>query len=173
MGKLKRRFIQMILALVVVERNIKSVVVGENVMMSYEEYELRCQKQMQRNANFLEIFEKDLLSTGLSANTVRKHFSNVDFYINTYLLREEPLDMERGCIKIDMFLGYFFIHKCMWSTPGNIKTTAASIKKYYKCMLNHGYVDKGNYELLCSEIKEHIEEWQEECARFNSEYGYY
>lgn len=158
---------------VVLERSIRNVAVGKINMMSYEEYEFECQKQRQRNEKFLEIFEKDLLSAGLNVNTVRKHLFNVDFYINTYLLREEPLDMERGCIKIDMFLGYYFIHKCMWSTPGNIKTTAASIKKFYKCMFAHGYNEKNDYKFLCSEIKEGMSEWQADCERFNSGYGYY
>lgn len=142
-------------------------------MWSYEEYEFECQKQIEKNERFLEIFEMDLLNAGLNTKTVRKHLFNVDFYINTYLLREAPLNMEQGCINIDMFLGYFFIHKCMWSTPGNIKTTAASIKKFYKCMSEHGYVDKADYNYLCSEIKENLVEWQEDCAKFNSGCGYY
>ena len=158
---------------VVLGRSIKSAVEGEAAMVSYEEYELACQKQIERNEMFLEMFERDLMGAGLSETTISKHLSNVDFYINTYLLREEPLDMESGCFKIDMFLGYFFIHKCMWSTPGNIKTTAASIKKYYKCMFENKYVEKNDYNFLCAEIKEHMVEWQEDCARFNSEYGYY
>ncbi len=36
--------------------------------------------------------------------------------------------------RINDFLGEFFIRKCMWSTPGTIKRTAASIKKFYKFM---------------------------------------
>ena len=163
----------MTLVHVVRVESIKSVVVGEKAMVSYEEYELECRKQIERNEKFLEMFERNLVSAGLSQATIRKHLSNVDFYINTYLLREEPLGMERGCFKIDTFFGYFFIHKCMWSTPGNIKTTAASIKKYYKCMLENKCIEKADYGFLCSEIRGHMEEWQEDCARFNSGYEFY
>ena len=46
----------------------------------------------------------------------------------------------------------------MWSTPGNIKTTAASIKKFYKSMFEHGYIEKADYNFLCSEIKENMVE---------------
>ena len=70
------------------ERNIRNVVEGKITMFSYEEYEFECQKQMKRNEMFLEVFEKDLIDIGLNAKTVRKHLFNVDFYINTYLLRE-------------------------------------------------------------------------------------
>lgn len=127
---------------------------------------------LERNIRSVAEGESDLVSAGLSKSTIRKHLSNVDFYINTYLLREEALDMDQGCIKIGMFLGYYFIHKYMQSMPENIKTTAASIKKYYKCMLEHKCIDKADYEFLCSEIKEYMEEWQEDCARFNSGYDY-
>lgn len=96
---------------------------------------------------------------------------NVDLYINGFLLREQQLKMEYGFgDKIDMFLGYFFIHKCMWSTPANIKTTAASIKKFYKCMLDHGYIQKSDYKDLCDIIKENMVEWQNDCAAFNNYY---
>lgn len=68
---------------------------------------------LERNIRSVAEGESDLVSAGLSKSTIRKHLSNVDFYINTYLLREEALDMEQGCIKIGMFLGYYFIHKYM------------------------------------------------------------
>lgn len=137
--------------------------------MNYELYEKQCKKQQEENKIYLDIFEKDLINTGLTNKTIKKHVSNVELYINDYLLREAPLKMEEGCGSIiDMFLGYFFIHKCLWSTPGTIKTTAASIKKFYKCMYEHGYVSKEDYNDLCSIIKESMELWQDECAEFNN-----
>ncbi|NMA84351.1 MAG: recombinase [Epulopiscium sp.] len=136
--------------------------------MNYEEYEMQCKQQQEKNDYYLEILEKDMVEAGLTDKTIRRHLENVDFYINTYLLREAPLDMQKGCgDMIDMFLGYFFIYKCMWSTPGTIKKTAASIKKFYKCMKEHGYVSKEDYNYLCTTIKENMQIWQKECKRFN------
>ena len=83
------------------------------------------------------------------------------------MLREEPRPMGDGTEMLDMFLGYFFIRKCMWSTPGTIKSTAASIKKFYKCMSEHGKVAVSDYEYLCTEIKENMEYWQNDCAIYN------
>lgn len=137
--------------------------------MTYEEYECKCAAQRRCNAKYLEIFEKELLAAGLISKTIRKHMENVDFYINEYLLRQ-PLEMSCGCAEINEFLGYFFIHKCMWSTPENIKTTAASIKKFYKCMMEHAYVTKEDYQNLCEDIKENMSVWQRDCARFNDEW---
>lgn len=87
-------------------------------MFDYEEYERECDKIRQTNEELLVLFEEELQNSGLSAKTVRRHLSNADFYINEYLLREEPRPMEDGITELDMFLGFFFIRKCMWSTPG-------------------------------------------------------
>lgn len=80
-----------------------------------------------------------------------------------------PLEMKAGCgYEIDSFLGDFFIRKDMWSTPATIKTTAASIKKFYKSMLGHGYVEKESYDVLCGDIKENMSEWQVACEEHNN-----
>ena len=136
-------------------------------MFDYEEYERECDKIRQTNEELLTLFEEELQDSGLSAKTVRRHLSNAEFYINEYLLREEPRPMEDGITELDMFLGFFFIRKCMWSTPGTIESTAASIKKFYKCMLNHGKISKDDYAYLCDDIKENMEQWQTDCAVYN------
>ena len=136
-------------------------------MFDYEEYERECDKIRQTNEELLALFEEELQDSGLSAKTVRRHLSNAEFYINEYLLREEPRPMEDGITELDMFLGFFFIRKCMWSTPGTIKSTAASIKKFYKCMMNHGKISKDDYVYLCDDIKENMEQWQTDCAVYN------
>lgn len=136
-------------------------------MFDYEEYESGCDKIRQMNEELLALFEEELQDSGLSAKTVRRHLSNAEFYINEYLLREEPRPMEDGITELDMFLGFFFIRKCMWSTPGTIKSTATSIKKFYKCMLNHGKISKDDYAYLCDDIKENMEQWQTDCAVYN------
>lgn len=136
-------------------------------MFDYEEYEKECDRIRKDNGELLSLFEDDLTNAGLSSKTIRRHLSNVDFYINEYLLREEPLTIEYGTAKLDTFLGDFFIRKCMWSTPASIKSTAASIKKFYKCILDHSKLDKKYYDYLCDDIKENLEQWQDECAIYN------
>lgn len=139
--------------------------------MTYEEYEAQCDIQRQKNKEYLEIFRNELQGAGLKPKTIDRHLENVDLYINSYLFQEEPMDMQEGCgDRIDDYLGYYYIYKCMWSTPGNIKTTAASIKKFYKSMCDHEYVDKTAYKELCQTIKENMEMWQEECGEFNGDW---
>ena len=130
-----------------------------------EMYEKKCEESRLTNDSLLELFEKDM--EGLSPKTIRRHLSNVDFYINEFLLYADALPMEYGLGKIDEFLGEFFIRKCMWSTPATIKSTAASIKKFYKCMLDHGKIEKGDYKFFCETVKVGMEDWQALCAQYN------
>ncbi|GAA4057447.1 hypothetical protein [Amphibacillus indicireducens] len=137
--------------------------------MDYDEYEKLCEKQREANDKYLGIFENDLKEASLKPKTIKDHLFNADFYINEYLLRMEPSEMQEGCgYKIDLFLGDFFIRKCMWSTPGTIKSTAASIKKFYKSMHEHGHVDQDSYRVLCDEIKESMGIWQADCEAYNN-----
>ena len=100
--------------------------------MDYEDYEKACDSIRHENAALLGIFENYLVDKGLSQKTISRHVGNVDFYINDCLLYDDARTIEDGVAMVDDFLGYFFIRKCMWSTPGTIKSTAASIKKFYK-----------------------------------------
>lgn len=135
--------------------------------MDYDIYLEKCEDIKNTNNSLLEFFCDDLKKAGLTDKTINRHLSNVDFFINQYLIRTDALSMESGITMIDDFLGNFFIRKCMWSTPANIKTTATSIKKFYKCMLDHEKITKQDYELLCAIIKDSMDTWQEDCAVYN------
>lgn len=127
-----------------------------------------CAQIREQNKQYLAVFEADLKAANLKPKTIEKHIFNVDFYINDYLLRYLPLEMIGGCQnEIDGYLGGFFIRKVMWSTPASIKSNATSIKKFYKSMMEHGYVDKENYTDLCDDIKECMPEWLAEWESYN------
>lgn len=132
----------------------------------YEKYEERCKEIREENSRMLELFEQSLQD--LKPQTVKRHLSNVDFSMNNYLLYEDALSVEEGVWKVDDFLGYFFIRKCMWSTPGTIKSTAASIKRFYKCMLDNGMIQKLDFVYLSETIKEGLPGWQAVCASYNN-----
>lgn len=135
---------------------------------NYEEDEDNLYEKLQKeNEEYVKIFESDLLEKGLSAKTVNRHINNIDFYLNHFLLYGDLIPMKHGCGMVDAFLGEFFIRKCMWSTPGTIKSTAASIKKFYKCMVEKNLVEKDEYALLCEVIRDNMEEWQDRCSFYN------
>ena len=135
--------------------------------MDHEQYLKACQTIQGTNNLLLKLFEENLVKSGLKEKTINRHLSNVDFFLNEFLIRSGALPMEEGISMLDEYLGNFFIRKCMWSAPANIKTNAASIKKFYKCMLDHEKIEKEDYEILCSCIKDSMEIWQCDCTVYN------
>lgn len=136
-------------------------------MEDYKDYEKEVEKMNKRNEVFLKEFKKWLTKKGLKEKTINNHASNADLYINDYLNYYDVTKMEDGTHMIDAFLGDWFIRKCLWSTAYSIKTTAASIKKFYQCMCELEFVPKEDYEFLCETIKSEMENWIEEAEDYN------
>lgn len=80
------------------------------------------------------------------------------------------ITMEEGVTTLGDFLGDYFIRKCMWSSPSTVKTTTASLKKFYKSMAKHGKIEKKDYDYVCRDIKESMEYWQESCKSYTNPY---
>lgn len=120
------------------------------------------------NHEYLLLFQEDLENAGLKDKTIYNHLSNVDLFINDFLGYRMNVTMEEGVTMLGDFLGDFFIRKCMWSTPATVKTTAASLKKFYKSMAEHGKIEKKDYDYVCRDIKESMKYWQECCAEYNN-----
>lgn len=135
---------------------------------SYEQYEKECEVIRKENEGYLDLFREDLKAKGLTDKTISRHVSNLDFYLNEYMLYEDAQHMEAGTRCISDFLGYFFIRKCMWSSPSSIRSNAASIKKFYKSMLEHGKIEKEGYDDLCETIKEERADWEAKCAQYDN-----
>ena len=135
--------------------------------MNYQEFEERCESIKEKNHEYINLFQSELIQQGLSVKTINKHIENVDFYLNDFLIWSEPRTMDEGCFEIREFLGYFFIRKCMWSTPASIRSNASSLKKFYKCMLSYGHIEKEQYEELCETIKDNLDDWIADCKQYN------
>ena len=117
--------------------------------------------QKKLNNNFLKYKQK-----------IKSHIVygvRLDFFIEDYLIYRELEDVIQGITSIGMFFTYFYTRKCMWSTPANIKTTAASIKRFYKYLYEVNVIQKDDYQLLCNIIKTDMESWQYECAVLNGD----
>ena len=127
--------------------------------IAYEEHEKACKEIRNENAKLLEDFEQWLVKKNLSEKVKRNHVSNVDFYINDFLLYEEAVPAKEGFQEISSFLGYWFIKKTLWSSVSAIRGNAASLKKFYAFMLERGQIQKDDYGDLCDEIKTGMPEW--------------
>ena len=79
-------------------------------MNDYEKYEANCQKIRIANQKLLTDFESWLKSSGLSQKTIKNHLSNVDFYINEYLLYEDAVQAKDGVHSISIFGSFCYNH---------------------------------------------------------------
>lgn len=130
------------------------------------DYELKIEQNRKRNEKFIKEFESWLTEKGLVKKTIRKHLNNADLYINDYLNYYDVEKMEDGIYSIYGFLDGWFIEKCLWSSRNSLKETASSIKKFYQCMSEIGYVTVDDYKKLCREIKDNMDEFLEQVDAF-------
>ncbi len=137
-------------------------------MDSYEQYEQKCKKIRKDNESILNDFQKWLSDRKLSKKTMRKHISNVEFYINDFLLYEDAIEASDGTSEVGTFLGYWFIKKAMWANKTAIKENAASLKKFYQFMLEKRKISKESFEDMKETIKEEMPEWLATMERYDN-----
>lgn len=122
-------------------------------------YEKDLEENQKRNEQILIEFTKWLEDKKLSSKTIRKHISNIDLYINDYLNYYEVTKMEDGVHMAHSFLNDWFIRKCLYSSKTSIIENSASIKKFYQCMSEKGYVSVEDYKDLAEMLKNCIDEF--------------
>ena len=131
-------------------------------------YERKQHEVHETNETHLANFIEWLKNKGLTDRTINNHIANVDFYINHYLCYYDVQDVRQGCYKISRFLGDWFIRKALWSSCANIKSSAASIKKFYKLMLENNVINQEDYNELCETIKDEMPDWLDEMSRYDN-----
>lgn len=133
-----------------------------------EDYELKIEQNKIRNKKYINEFKDWLDNKNLVKKTIDKHLSNVDLYINDYLNYYDITKMEDGIHSVYSFLSGWFIEKCLWASRASIKDTATSIKKFYQCMSEKKYVSVEDYNFLCQEIKENMDEILEQLDAYDN-----
>lgn len=136
-------------------------------MDDYKKYEADCQKIRKANQKLLTDFEGWLKLSGLSEKTIKNHVSNIDFYINEYLLYEGAVEAKDGVDRVSDFLGYWFIKKALWASRSSIKANASSLKKFYNFLLEKGLIELDDLQELRETIKEEMNEWLETLERYD------
>lgn len=142
-----------------------------------DEIDIKIQRIREINNKYLDEFEHHLKEAGLFKKTIENHILNLDVYLNSYLVRTEDniLDwsMEEGCYALDGFLGYYFIKKCMWSSPSQTRSCIAGIKKFYKFLFDKGVISKAAYNDMLQIVKEEKDNWIRTCKEYNESIGIY
>ena len=138
-------------------------------MTKLDEREKQLKENTKRNENYLKIFEKSLEEKQLIAKTIRKHVSNIDFYLNDYLTYyDEIIKMKDGTQYTGSFLGDWFIRKAMWASKSSIKEMSSSLKKFYEYMSALGFVKISDYQEMCYEIKDNMDLYLENLEDYDN-----
>ncbi len=134
----------------------------------FDNYERECQKIRDENEDLLMDFVTWLRDKNLSDRTVEKHHENIAFYLNEFLLHDDATPAEEGMFFVSSFLGNWFIRKAMWASAGNIRSNAASLKKFYTFMLEEkGLIEKVMLDEMKKEIKKMMPEWIDTLRRYD------
>jgi hypothetical protein len=136
----------------------------------YEKYEIECKKITKANEKLLIEFAEWLKAANLKEKTIDNHVSNVDLYINDYLLYDGAKKAKEGVDCVSSFLGYWFIKKAMWASPAHIRGNAASLKKFYTFMQEKKQISKKALDDMNETIKEEMPEWLATMDRYDDPY---
>ena len=136
-------------------------------MDDYEKFEEDSKKIRCANEQLLKEFGAALKLSGLSEKTINGHLSNIEFYVNDYLLYDDATEAKDGVNAVGMFLGYWFIKKAMWASRTSIKSNATSLNKFYTFMHEKGLVDAEDLIDMKQRIKEDMPEWLATLDRYD------
>ena len=132
---------------------------NDDTILSIDDVDKLFNKQIEENRILLKEFEKYLYSTNLTKKTVNKHLDNIDFYINTYVLRTDIIPPEEATTFIDDYFDYFLPHKTTFGSVSDTKTQIGSLKKFYKYLVDINRLSKNDYDEMLEIIKENKQEW--------------
>lgn len=54
---------------------------------------------------YLVIFYNDMIDEGLTQRTIRKHFNNVEFFLNEFVDYYSEAKLENGCYDLEEYFG--------------------------------------------------------------------
>lgn len=132
--------------------------------MKKEDY----QKLETENQKLLELFKQWLKAQNLSSKTIRNHLFNAELFINEYLIYHQLVNPIEGISFIEDFMEDFFVRKCMWSNASSVKSTAASLKKFYQCLAHNGKILAKDFDFVKELIKDNMDFWVENVTDYNN-----
>lgn len=135
-----------------------------------DDFEKRVEENEKRNDKYLKMFETYLKKKKLTDKTIRKHISNVDFYLNYYLVYYDVVKMEDGISNVFEFFDDWFIRKSTWASSTSIRENAASLKKFYGYMKECNLVSDEDYSRLCEILKYNMEDFLNSLEEYESDF---
>ena len=131
------------------------------------DYDHACEVQLKENAELLKDFTGWLQAQELSEATIRRHRSNIDLYINHYLLYEQITAPADGSGDVGSYLGFWFIRK-VWASEYTTRSNAASLRKFYGFMVERGHVEAQELAHMKEQIRTGMPGYLARVSRYNN-----
>ena len=153
-------------------------------MVEYEQLYGDISRRMQKstteegNLKLLSIFEAELRESGVSDNKISRMLEDVEYYLNTYLLRFASLanavsteDMSRsdpndvstiasGIDQIHSYFSGFYLDTCPWASGKRLRKSVNAIRSFYATMKEHGKISAAEYKRLNKIIATFLPRWE-------------
>lgn len=127
----------------------------------------RLETILKENEKHLDEFEQWLVKQEISNKTIEMHLSHVDTFINDFLCHDQAYDIVEGMDRVRYFFDDWYPQREYMRRIG-VNKYSSSIKKFYQCMLELGYIEEDDYEDLSLYIKEAKEMWIEVAETINN-----
>ncbi len=85
--------------------------------------------------------------------------TELDFYINTFLLYSDAVPAKEGAVKVWLFFGDWFIRKTLWASQKSMRQIGVSLKRFYTFMHEQGHIDADDLADLKETMKEEMPNW--------------
>ena len=114
--------------------------------------------RLNRVSNFytLQTFESYLREQNISDTEIQNHLSNIDLFINDYLLRYEVLASHNGIHTAGEYLTEWLPESFYEVSKEDIESYTESFKKFFTHEVNGGYLEQDDmielYQILNDEI---------------------
>lgn len=117
-----------------------------------DDFDLKCEKEIEKNEQYLKMFKEHLLEEGSAERTIEKYVDDMDTYLNGYLLFREIITAIEG---VNLASSFFNSWYPRFLIPNNDQTNSfkTSLKRFYKWFLAKKLVTEEEYDNLLQTLK--------------------
>lgn len=112
------------------------------------------------NDRYHRLFLRSLDEEGLSDKTRNAHGRNIEHFLFGYLDRETGMGAPEGIEMVPDFLGDYWLDTD-YDLPSisAYKSMISSLKKFYKCLLDNGEIERELYRDMLDSVKANQQDW--------------
>ena len=123
-----------------------------------------------KNREFIDIYRDYMEEKKLGPREIKKHLSCVSAYVVFFLGHQLDKPMKDGVRyeELNSYFGNYFIRKHSWSSPEAIVVCLYCLEKFYRLMLEKGFISEEEFEEYNHNVADSRDYWIEICKSIRS-----